>query len=285
VERFDRQVLLFGEEGQKTIAAVRVAIVGLGGLGSHVAQQLAYLGVERFLLIDGDVVQKTNLNRLIGAMVEDATAKRLKVEVAERTIKAIEPAAAIEKIPTSFVSRSVCNRLRDADFIFGCLDNDGARLVLTTASAALQKRYMDLATDIHPEETPIHYGGRIIYARGASGCLYCLDVLDENEVRRWMSSDEELAADERIYGRRLAGESPSVVSLNGVVASAACMEFMVEVTGLRRANRWLEYDGRTGKMRVDTTDPMQWCPYCDSFRSGTVEYLDHLLARLPEGHQ
>ncbi len=99
MERFDRQILLFGEEGQKKIAAVHVAIVGLGGLGSHVAQQLAYLGVERFVLIDGDIVQKTNLNRLIGATVEDADAKRLKVDVSERTIKAIQPAAVEKFLP------------------------------------------------------------------------------------------------------------------------------------------------------------------------------------------
>ncbi len=151
-------------------------------------------------------------------------------------------------------------------------------------SAAFQKPYLDVATDIHAEESPIHYGGRTIYASGA-GCLYCLGAIHEEEVRRWMSTNEELAADERIYGKRRAGESPSVVSLNGVLASAACTEFVVEMTGLRRANRWLEYDGTTGKMRVDTTAPAQWCPYCDSFRSGTAEYLDRLLAHVPEGHQ
>jgi len=42
-----------------------------------------------------------------------------------------------------------------------------------------------------------------------------------------------------------------------VLTSAACMEFMVEVTGLRPASRWLEYDGTSGKMRVDTTAPQK----------------------------
>jgi molybdopterin/thiamine biosynthesis adenylyltransferase len=42
--RYSRNIALFGEEGQRKIAATAVAVVGLGGLGSHVAQQLAYLG-------------------------------------------------------------------------------------------------------------------------------------------------------------------------------------------------------------------------------------------------
>ncbi len=285
MERFDRQILLFGKEGQNKIAAVRVAVVGLGGLGSHIAQQLAYLGVEQFVLIDGDVVDKTNLNRLIGSTAEDAERKRMKVDVAAQIVKAIEPKAEVVKIPSSFVSRAVCERLRAVDFIFGCLDNDGPRLILTIACAAFRKPYIDTATDIHPDDTPVHYGGRIINARGASGCMHCLGVLDEVEVRRWMATNEEADAAERIYGKSQAGESPSVVCLNGVVASAACMEFMVAVTGLRPANRWLEYDGTTGKMKVDTTQPKQWCPYCDSFKSGTGEYLDRILAELPEGHR
>ena len=63
-KRFDRQILLFGAAGQEKIAAARVAIVGLGGLGSHVAQQLAYLGVRSLVLVDGDCVTRSNLNRL-----------------------------------------------------------------------------------------------------------------------------------------------------------------------------------------------------------------------------
>jgi hypothetical protein len=59
-EQFDRQVRAFGEDGQRAIQALRVAIIGLGGTGSVIAQQLAHLGVCRFLLIDPDTLDKTN---------------------------------------------------------------------------------------------------------------------------------------------------------------------------------------------------------------------------------
>ena len=54
IERYDRQVRLFGVDGQHSIASSSVGIVGLGGLGSHVAQQLAHLGVVSYILVDSD---------------------------------------------------------------------------------------------------------------------------------------------------------------------------------------------------------------------------------------
>ena len=51
-ERYDRNIRFFGKEGQDRLASVSVAVVGVGGLGTHVAQQLALLGVGRLVLID-----------------------------------------------------------------------------------------------------------------------------------------------------------------------------------------------------------------------------------------
>ena len=55
---------------------------------------------------------------------------------------------------------------------------------------------------------------------------------------------------------------PSVVSINGVVASLAVTEFMLRVTGIREPNRLLTYHGRTGKVTVSTDEPVPDCYYC-----------------------
>src|SRR5687767_7374755 len=89
--RFDRQERLFGSRGQERLGAVHVGIVGLGGLGSHVAQQLGYLGVRRFSLVDRDAVDDTSLNRLIGASDYDAAESTPKVRVSARVLRAIDP--------------------------------------------------------------------------------------------------------------------------------------------------------------------------------------------------
>jgi tRNA A37 threonylcarbamoyladenosine dehydratase len=63
--RFDRNERFFGKEGQEKIRASRVAIVGVGGLGTHVVQQLSLLGVGGLALIDGEEVDHTNRNGCI----------------------------------------------------------------------------------------------------------------------------------------------------------------------------------------------------------------------------
>jgi len=70
-DRFERQIRLFGEDGQKKIQNASVAIVGAGGLGSHVVQQLGFLGVGSLIIIDPDELEETNRNRLIGVHYDD----------------------------------------------------------------------------------------------------------------------------------------------------------------------------------------------------------------------
>ena len=71
IDRFDRQIRLFGKEGQERIKNTYITIVGAGGLGSHVIQQLAFLGVGCLSIVDPEDLDETNLNRLIGAHWDD----------------------------------------------------------------------------------------------------------------------------------------------------------------------------------------------------------------------
>ena len=88
-ERFSRSYLALGKEGQIALQSTRVCIIGLGGLGAHVAQQLSYLGVEQVVLIDPDVVEASNLNRIVGAVPSDIG--RAKVDVAADHYRAVSP--------------------------------------------------------------------------------------------------------------------------------------------------------------------------------------------------
>ena len=64
--RYDRQVRFFGEEGQEKLESTSVGVIGTGGLGSHVVQQLAFLGIGEMLLVDPDVLESSNANREVG---------------------------------------------------------------------------------------------------------------------------------------------------------------------------------------------------------------------------
>src|ERR1700747_2761266 len=82
-----------GDCSDETLSNACVAIVGNCGGGSHVAQQLAHIGVGTFLLVDPDVTEEVNLNRMIGSIPEDASLARCKTTVLGRLIRSVNPGA------------------------------------------------------------------------------------------------------------------------------------------------------------------------------------------------
>src|SRR5947207_10715208 len=130
LERFSRQSFL-GEGAQRTTASVRIGTVGLGGGGSHIVQHLAHLGAQRFSLFDGDVVDESNLNRLVGATADDVLAKAPKVVVAKRVIAAVSPEAEVVTQMGRWQDRP--ELLRGCDLVFGAVDTFAERRELEVA--------------------------------------------------------------------------------------------------------------------------------------------------------
>ena len=259
--RYDRQAALFGPEGQTRIGAARVVIVGLGGLGSHVAQQLAYLGVGWFGLIDHDIVEESNLNRLIGSGPGDVM--RLKVEVAARLIKTINPEAFVEVAPRPLEHPSATPLFVNATAAFGCLDDDGARLALLEICCRLALPYFDLASDTGEPDNP-WYGGRVVFCHQGH-CLSCKGLLDQEQITVSGMTPEQRSQRAKAYGVPLASlgrSGPSVVSVNGVIASVAVTEFMAWCTGLRAPFGQLNYRGDQGRVLLNKDEPRTDCYYC-----------------------
>lgn len=260
-ERYDRQIRLFGEEGQRRLADATVVVIGLGGLGSHVCQQLAYLGVKRFELIDHDTIDRTNLNRLIGALESDIGS--YKTAVAKRMIETIQPDAVVSTLEERIPCDSLSTRLTGVRVIVGCLDNDYPRLKLTELSAQCKLAYVDAASDILNEGKI--YGGRVYVADERAGCLSCEGELDQNEIRRAQMTDDELEVEARMYGvpvTELRGTGPSVVTINGVVASLAATEVMAVITGLRKPVKRQTYRAHLGQITFANEPAESDCYYC-----------------------
>ncbi len=237
-----------------------MAVVGLGGLGSHVVQQLAYLGVGRFLLFDGDAVELSNLNRLVGAGERDVG--RRKVAVAARQVAAVDSSAAVDGVEAHFDGGAHADLLADVDVLFGCVDEDAVRLELLTVASGLALPYIDLASDVAPGG---EFGGRIVFAKGGERCLSCLGELNQHALARAQMSDEQRAADDSIYGvnRGALGDTgPSVVSINGAVASLAVTEFFVWLTGLREPRGYLTYRGDRATVGSRSDPGRDYCHYC-----------------------
>lgn len=275
-ERYDRQTRLFGGEGQEAIAATRVAIVGLGGLGSHLVQQLAYLGVRDFVLIDDDYVTGSNLNRLIGTGPEDAREGRHKVKVSVDLVEEIAPRANVQTLDDVFISKEGFGLLRTVDVVFGAVDNEMSRLVLNDFCQAHDISYLDAATDVDLRGPGAGYGGRVMVSNGGGGCLSCFGLLDQEALDVEQATEDELRDREEIYGvdaEALDARGPSVVSVNGVVASLAVTEFMNLVTGLRDPRLHLTYQGSMGIVSLSGDRKVETCYYCDE-RRGRKEAFD-----------
>lgn len=262
--RYSRNIALFGVDGQRKIAETKVVIVGLGGLGSHLDQQLAYLGVLDYGLVDYDIVTKSSLNRLIGTVGANVAAHAPKVVVAKRLIETIQPTADIRVVEGKVDADGVAELVGRADVIFGCLDRDLSRLHLTELCARQAKPYFDLASDTGGEGSDAWYGGRVVLCDGTR-CLSCLDLLDQDQMARDNMSSEQRAADARIYGidrDALENTGPAVVSINGGVASLAVTEFMALVTGIREPVAHLIYRGDLRQLTKSVDQPREGCWYC-----------------------
>lgn len=285
VERFSRQILAFGEEGQKRIGSAKVGIVGAGGIGLQVVQNLAYLGIRDWAVVDDDMVEISNLNRLIGATVEDAENKRPKVDVAERIVRAINPDSHFERFRLNLRDETVFDALTKRDFIFGCVDNDSARMILSELTAAFEIPFIDAAFEIRTDSAHnFDFGGRVVVAIPGQYCLLCANQLDVNIARIELESPPERAfREDHGYGLGPQRPAPSVVSLNAIVAGLATTEFLMLATGLRPPNRMVTYHGMRGVTTVRNDKKKSECLICNSI-TGKRESADvkrYLRSTLP----
>jgi len=119
---------LLGQEGEMILQELKILIVGLGGLGSFVATELAYLGAKNLILVDNDRVSRSNLNRQILYGYKDVG--KSKVFVAAKRLKEINPYINVEAFDTR-VSRTNAAFLVDkADIVIDCTDNFESKKLL-----------------------------------------------------------------------------------------------------------------------------------------------------------
>jgi molybdopterin-synthase adenylyltransferase len=131
-EELKRTVSAWGDEAQQKLARLKFGIVGIGSVGSVVAESLARLGVQHIKLIDYDCIERHNLDRLLHAHVEDAEKRRLKVEVIGAALARSATAAApvIERLPLAVTESDGFSQALDCDILFSCVDRPWPRHVL-----------------------------------------------------------------------------------------------------------------------------------------------------------
>lgn len=263
LEKYARNILLFGKEGQERLLGTTALIVGGGGLGSALAQHLALMGVGHIMIAEFDLLDTTNRNRFIGARATDPDGSR-KIDLIERYIHEINPDIKVTPIPGRLESVEVFDAVRKADWVFGGFDHDGPRSILNELCAAYERPYIDMASDV-PDPDGKAYGGHVLVSRNGDGCLHCMGLLDGDAIRKYLTNEADLRREAAVYGidRPVLGMTgPSVSPINGVIAGLAATEFMVAVTGMRDPARLIHYRGHQSVVTKSRDEPAPHCLVC-----------------------
>lgn len=132
---FARTRLLLGQDGLDRLAAARVAVFGVGGVGGYVVEALARSGVGALDLIDSDTVDATNLNRQIIATVD--AIGRSKVEVAAERVASINPSCVVRAHQCFFLSETAGQfDFAAFDYVVDAVDTVSAKIALVEAAFA-----------------------------------------------------------------------------------------------------------------------------------------------------
>ena len=158
-EKFDRQIRIWGKEGQEKIENVKVLIVGAGGIGAEVIKNLVFLGFQHLMIVDLDKIEISNLNRQF--FFDENDQGKYKAETLTRKIKKINPQGNFSHSNERIQNISV-QELEKFDYVISALDNLASRIWLNEKCIELQKIMIDGGAEgfighvqvIFPGETP-----------------------------------------------------------------------------------------------------------------------------------
>ena len=129
-EYLKRTVAIWGRQNHEMLSNLTIGVVGLGSVGSIVAETLARMGIRKFILLDFDKIEKHNLDRIVGADKKDIG--KYKVNVISKSIRKSSLTNGIKIIPIkkSIAELEAYKEILDCDFIFCCADKPRARYIL-----------------------------------------------------------------------------------------------------------------------------------------------------------
>lgn len=240
---FHRQALAFGRALNQDLRVLRIGVVGCGGTGSAVAMLLARLGVGQLVLIDNDIVDRTNLNRLHGARQADADAMRPKVEVVGRAIAELGLGVRVVT-KEAWVGDPECrDAVRACDLIFGCTDDNEGRLFLNRVALFYRIPIFDVGLHmrVSDDDPPqmLALDARVTVLLPGTTCLSCRNIVSavraaDEALRRTNPAEYERRKIEA-YVLGAGDPAPAVVTFTTEVATMAVNEMLHRLQGFRGA--------------------------------------------------
>lgn len=262
---FDRSVRAFGGAVQAAIARLKFGVVGNGGTGSAVAEQLVRLGARHLALFDPDVLEVSNLTRVYGSTRSDVGMPKAKA-LSEHLLR-IAPDLQCETHQSSILDERTARWLIACDVVFGCTDDNAGRIVLSRLASQFLVPVFDcgvlLSSDAAGNLASID--GRVTTLCPGAACLVCRNRID---MRR--AAAEQMSAAER---QRLAAEGyapalgrvePAVITFTTSVAAQAVSELIERFVGYGPVPRPTEVLLRAHDREISTNIvPPREGHYCD----------------------
>jgi molybdopterin/thiamine biosynthesis adenylyltransferase len=236
LERYKRQLLLFGDEGQERLKKAHIFIAGAGGLGSPVSLYLAVAGIGTITIVDMDTVDQTNLNRQI--LHFDRDIGRKKAVSAEEKLTAINPDIRINAIATRIDETSAVRLVGNADGIVDAMDNYPTRYLLN--DMAIKKNIPLFHGAIRG-----FYGQATTIIPGKTPCLKCIFPK---------------APPKEVFP--VVGVTPGVI---GTVQATEVIKYFLG-SGDLLTNRLFIWDGMAGRAEEIYAERIPSCPACGGLK-------------------
>jgi molybdopterin/thiamine biosynthesis adenylyltransferase len=229
---FDRNVRAFGSAIQQTLGDLRIGVVGCGGTGSSVAEQVVRLGVRHIILIDPDNLSCSNVTRVYGSAASDVG--QPKAEVLARHLAGVAPEIRCETVRSMLTEESAARRLVSCDVVFGCTDDNAGRLVLSRLSTYMLTPVIDCGVRLSSDEAGHLTGidGRVTILSPDQACLVCRDRIDLARAgAELLTPEERVRREDEGYAPALAGIEPAVVTFTTLVGATAVSELLERLIG------------------------------------------------------
>jgi molybdopterin/thiamine biosynthesis adenylyltransferase/proteasome lid subunit RPN8/RPN11 len=283
---FSRQGLALGDAGQTILRNLHVGVVGLGGTGSVVFCQLAHLGIRRITVVDGDLVEPTNVSRILGATVHDA-GRTWKVDVAARYAAQLGLETEVVSFRGHLGNDVAVEDLEGCDVVLSCVDKHLPRALLNRLSYEKAIPLIDMGSAFRVDvDGRITYGaGRVVIVGPDRPCLACWGHINPDRIRIESLSESDRArevADGYIAGAEVP--QPSVISFNTTVGGAAVVELLRLVTrfsGVDDPPLRLAFDFESGTVRRNSLPKGSRCRIClplseqqDTLKRGAGDGID-----------
>lgn len=280
---FDRQVRAFGKDLQSLLGAMRIGVVGAGGTGSAVCEQLARLGVGEILIADGQTLDSSNVTRVYGSTTADQG--RRKVDIQSDHIGRIGIGTQVRSFASDVTYRSVLEEFRFCDVIFGCTDDEWGRALLNRLAVYYYVPVFDMGVKIDSSAEVIRsVNGRVTTLAAGSPCLFCRGRISADGVRAESIAAVNPAEADRLrqqgYAPELHDPAPAVIPFTTAIAASAVCEMLHRLSGFmgseRRSSEVLHlFDQTRTRTNSGRADPDCFCQDRTYWGRGDVEpFLD-----------